>query len=128
MKLLLDTHALLWWLFDDPALSVRARELIADRANTVYVSAASAWEIAIKWRLGRLPDAEEAVRRLPRLVEAAGFMMLPIALEHTLTAGTLDSPLRDPFDRMLVAQCLGEGMLLISRNEAITSAFSDVRW
>ncbi len=65
MTLLLDTHALFWWLFDDPNLSERARAAITDRANTVIVSSASAWEIATKWRLGRLPEAEDAVRRLP---------------------------------------------------------------
>ncbi len=104
MRLLLDTHALLWWLFDDPKLSETAREVIRDPNNDILVSSASAWEIATKHRLGKLPEAEEAVRDLPRLLRKARFEVLPILLEHALLAGILAGPHRDPFDRMLIAQ------------------------
>ncbi len=80
MTLLLDTHALLWWLFNDPSLSERARAAITDRANTVIVSSASAWEISTKWRLGRLREAEDTVRRLPELLIECGFETLSVSV------------------------------------------------
>ncbi len=102
--LLLDTHALLWWLLDSDELSKPAREAIGEGTHRVLVSAASAWEIATKHRLGKLPHAEYLVRELPRLLRAERFEPLPMKLEHALTAGRLPGPHRDPFDRMLMAQ------------------------
>ena len=128
MKFLLDTHALLWWLFDDPALSATARTAISDRANTVYVSSASAWEIATKWRLGRLSEAENVVEQLPELLVAAGFESLPISISHAIAAGALNAEHRDPFDRMLIAQAASEGMKLVSKDSMISALFSDVLW
>ena len=128
MRLLLDTHVLLWWLFDDPALSLPARTAIADRANTVYVSGASAWEIATKWRLGRLSEAENAVKQLPQLLGTAGFESLTITVAHALAAGTMATEHRDPFDRMLIAQAAIEGLRLVSKDSVIAALFPDVLW
>ena len=118
MRLLLDTHALLWWLAGDTQLSPRARAAIADPANEVFVSAASAWEIATKHRLGKLPLAGPLAIDFAREVHAQGFLPLPISMEHGQVAGGLPGAHRDPFDRMLVAQAREEKMVLVS-NEAI---------
>lgn len=110
MNLLLDTHALLWWLADDPALGSEARAAIADPASTVYVSAASAWEVAIKQALGRL----DAPADLDRAVEASGFDELPITVRHALAAGWLPPHHTDPFDRMLISQAMLERLTLVT--------------
>jgi len=104
MRYLLDTHALLWWLFDDPKLSQRAREIIAKPEHEILVSAASAWEIATKHRLGKLPEAGDIVDQLPTYIQKARFTTLDVVVEHALLAGRLPGPHRDPFDRMLIAQ------------------------
>ncbi|MGH6904569.1 MAG: type II toxin-antitoxin system VapC family toxin [Geminicoccaceae bacterium] len=104
VRLLLDTHALLWWLFDDPKLSAAARSAIVSPGNEIVVSAASAWEIATKHRLGRLPEAGDVPARLPHYLRRARFAVLAISLEHAQAAGALPGPHKDPFDRMLVAQ------------------------
>ncbi len=128
MTLLLDTHALLWWLFDDPNLSERARAAITERANTVIVSSASAWEIATKWRLGRLPEAGDAVRRLPELLVECGFETLSVSVLHALAAGALTTAHRDPFDRMLIAQATLEELTLVTKDTAISNSFANVLW
>ena len=118
MQALLDTHALLWWLDGDERLSPSARAFIGDSDNRILVSAASAWEIATKVRLGRLPgDIEVAARFLECLLEQ-GFTPLGISVEHALRAGSLPGPHRDPFDRMLIAQAQAESIPLIS-NESL---------
>ena len=114
LRLLLDTHALLWWLFDDPQLPQRVRSAIADVATQAYVSSATGWELAIKSRLGKLPYAQEAVSNLAELVRASHMEVLPITLAHALAAGALPGPLKDPFDRMLIAQAQIEGLTLVS--------------
>ncbi len=114
MRVLLDTHVLLWWLFDDPALSKRARDIIADPDNDVLVSSVAGWEISTKHRLGKLPEAEEAVTDLATLLRRARMEVLPITLEHALAAGALPGPHRDPFDRMLMAQSRLEKLPLLS--------------
>lgn len=114
MKVLLDTHVLLWWLFDDPSLSRPAREVIRDPGNFVLVSAASAWEISTKHRLGKLPEAGEAVADLPSLLRTARFETLPITVEHAMAAGSLPGPHRDPFDRMLIAQSRLEDLPVVT--------------
>lgn len=116
MRCLLDTHALLWWLFDDPLLSQRASGVIADPANEVLVSSASAWEIATKHRIGRLDAAKVLVQDLQGWIRKAGFLELPISVAHAQKAGGFTHPHRDPFDRMLAAQSLLEGCPLISRD------------
>jgi PIN domain nuclease of toxin-antitoxin system len=117
MRLLLDTHALLWWATLHPGLSPRARSAIGDDASEVYVSAASAWEIATQVRLGKLEWPEEA-GTVHSYALGQGFRALPISLEHAERAGRLRMAHRDPFDRMLIAQAQAEDLLLVS-NEAM---------
>ena len=114
MRLLLDTHALIWWLAGDAQLSTTARSAIEDEGNEVFVSAASAWEVATKHRLGKLPGAGPLAVDFAREVRAQGFAPLPITLEHGQVAGSLAGHHRDPFDRMLVAQAREEKMGLVS--------------
>lgn len=104
MNLLLDTNALIWWLDDDPRLGSEARRCIADSKNTVAVSVASGWEIAIKFGLGRLKLAAPPEEWLEREIIENGFRLLPFDLEEALVAGALPHHHRDPFDRMLIAQ------------------------
>ena len=101
---LIDTHVLLWWLFDDPQLTDTARNIIREPAHQIFVSAASAWEISTKYRLGKLPHANDAVHRLPALLRRSRMETLSITFKHALAAGSLPGPHRDPFDRMLIAQ------------------------
>ena len=119
MRLLLDTHALLWWWTDDPQLSANARRAIADPLNTVLVSAATAWELATKHRLGKLGEAGEAVGRFDELVSADGFQHLPVSYYQCLKAGGYAVEHRDPFDRMLAAQTELEGLVLVTRDPAL---------
>ena len=119
MRLLLDTHALLWWWKDDPRLSKRAASAIADEANTVLVGAASALEIATKHRIGNLPGVENALREFNELITADGFSHLAVAHNHAIKAGGLDAEHRDPFDRMLAAQAIIEGAVLITDDSAM---------
>jgi PIN domain nuclease of toxin-antitoxin system len=114
MRVLLDTHALLWWLFDDTSLSKAARDAIRDPGNAVLVSAASAWEIATKRRLGKLPDAGEAAENLPALLRSSRMEPLAITVEHALAACALPGPHRDPFDRMLIAQSRLEDLPVVT--------------
>ena len=114
MDLLLDTHALLWWLSDDPALTKAARKAIAETKNSVYVSAASAWEIATKVRLGKLPSAVDLASDFAGLLDRELFKTLAISAEHAIRAGLLPGPHKDPFDRMLIAQAQAENVPIIS--------------
>jgi PIN domain nuclease of toxin-antitoxin system len=116
MKLLLDTHALLWWFVNDRRLSAPARAAILDERNDIHVSAVSAWEIATKDRLGKLSEAKDAAPRFMDLVAADGFRLLNVSCEHGLRAGGYPNSHGDPFDRMLAAQAELEGMLLVSRD------------
>ena len=118
MRVLLDTHALLWWTQDDPRLSAKARAVITSFRNEVYVSAASAWEIATKVRIGKLPGAEAFVSALPERLQQLSFRQLPITVSHAQRAGLLAGTHRDPFDRMLIAQALTEDLPLVS-NESL---------
>ena len=128
MRVLLDTHALLWWLFDDPRLSETARQVVADSENEIFVSSASGWEIATKHRIGKLPEAEEAATMLPDLLRRARFRELPITLEHAVTAGSLPGPHRDPFDRMLIAQSLAENLSILTNDPVFNDFEADVIW
>ena len=112
--LLLDTHALLWWLLDSPELSLSARQAIADPVRRVFVSAATAWELATQFRIGKLPQAEDIVINLPHYLRKQRFEALPISVEHALLAGRLPGPHRDPFDRMLMAQAQVEQALVVT--------------
>ncbi|MBL4760168.1 MAG: type II toxin-antitoxin system VapC family toxin [Mariprofundaceae bacterium] len=125
MKVLLDTHVLLWWLSDDVKLSERARLTINNPSNQVYVSAVSGWEISIKHALSRL-DVD--VDKLMDEVEHNGFMLLNISFQHGITAGGLPSHHRDPFDRMLIAQAQCEQLQLISVDAYFSDYDVDVLW
>ena len=114
LNLLLDTHAFLWWIAGDEALSMRARSAIEDADNTVFVSAASAWEIATKYRIGKLPGAAAIVTDMAAVLTAQGFVRLPISFEHGQAAGALPGPHKDPFDRMLIVQAMHDDMVLVS--------------
>lgn len=128
MKYLLDTHALLWWLSDDEQLSVQARAIIADAENDIYVSAASAWEIATKFAKGRLPTASLILPDFAGVIEQEGFMELPIISAHMVRSALLPGEHRDPFDRILAAQAIIENMALISIDEKIPSLGIMTRW
>ena len=123
MKLLLDTHALIWWLLGDEALSRRAREAIADEANEVAISAASAMEVATKFRIGKLPEAALLAQDFEAIIADQGFAELPISVHHARLAGEMNIPHKDPFDRLLIAQALAEDMMLVS-NEALFDSFA----
>ena len=114
MRLLLDTHALLWWLADDARLDQSAADAIAG-AEFVAVSAASAWEIGIKQSLGKLTGPKD----LPAELVANGFTELPVTVAHALAAGALPAHHSDPFDRMLVAQSRLEGLALVTRDDRL---------
>lgn len=123
MRVLLDTHTFLWWLDGDRRLPVRGRRLIADAATEVFVSAASAWEIAIKAAAGKLPGAREVAEDVAGCMESQGFRPLDITVLHAQRAGSLPPLHRDPFDRMLAAQALAEGLPLLS-NDAVFDAYA----
>ncbi len=118
MRLLLDTHALLWWADDSPRLPELARQAIGDDDNDVLVSAATAWEITTKHRLGKLPGADPIASDIPGAIAAQGFQELPVSVAEAARAGALPGPHRDPFDRMLIAQALARDLVLISNDAA----------
>ena len=122
LQVLLDTHTLLWWLSDDPALTKPARKVMADTKNLVLVSAASAWEIATKVRLGKLPTAADLAADFAGYLDREGFQMLPISCMHAVRAGLLPGPRKDPFDRMLIAQAQAENIPILS-NETEFDAY-----
>ncbi len=110
MRLLLDTHVLLWWLGDDPSLGEEARAGISDPSSSVFVSAATVWEVSIKQTLGKLEAPSDLLRQL----ELNRFEPLSITVSHAHTAGALPRHHDDPFDRMLVAQAIKEGLVLLT--------------
>lgn len=128
MRLLLDTHTLLWWFMNDRQLSARVAAAIADDANEVLVSAASAWEIATKHRLGKLPEAPEAYPRFEELVAADGFGYLAVDHRHGLRAGAYQAAHGDPFDRMLAAQAELDNLILVTRDSAFKLFPVSVLW
>jgi PIN domain nuclease of toxin-antitoxin system len=115
MRLLLDTHTFLWWTEDSPRLPQPFRAAISERANDVFVSAVSVWEIAIKRRTGRISFSGEIVEEIRK----QGFQPLPIAVWHAETVERLPIFHRDPFDRMLIAQAESEGMMLLTVDSQI---------
>jgi len=116
VKVLLDTHALLWAILSPRALSRRAATLIEDQANDILVSAASAWEIATKVRIGKLQGAEVLERDFLDVMDDAGYSMLPIDAACALRAGRFAGNHRDPFDRVLAAQALAEDIPILSKD------------
>lgn len=128
MNVLLDTHALLWWLFADRRLSSRARAVLRDTQNRVSVSSASAWEIATKYRLGRLDSARPLVDDYGALIRKAGFEELPVTSAHAIRAGSWDVAHRDPFDRMLAAQSSMDGLRLVTRDPVFADFGLEPLW
>jgi PIN domain nuclease of toxin-antitoxin system len=113
---LLDTHALLWWLFDDPRISKKAAAVLRDPGRRVLVSSASAWEIAIKHHLGRLDSVTPLLNDFSGWIAKAGFTELAVTCAHAVRAGSWDAAHKDPFDRMLAAQSVVDGLRLVSRD------------
>src|SRR5271154_6186237 len=122
MRLLLDTHTLLWWLEENPSLPAAARKLIAHKNHEVLVSAASAWEIATKVRLGKLPIAIDLAHDFSAYLKRERFDTLAVTAEHGIRAGLLPGPHKDPFDRMLIAQALAENLTFVS-NDAVFDGY-----
>ena len=114
MNLLLDTHVLIWWLGSLPMLSADARDVVADPGNEAFVSSASAFEIATKYRLGKLSVAAAFVDGLDEHLRHEGFKPVAISLPHALAAGRLPGPHKDPFDRILIAQARLEGFTVVT--------------
>lgn len=119
MRYLLDTHVLLWAAFRKDLLSERARHLLLSESHEILVSAASAWEVATKFRLGKLPMARVLAEDFAAKVTGAGYLLMPISVEHGLRAGRMTGEHKDPFDRMLAAQAIHEDMPLISNDEQL---------
>lgn len=121
LRLLLDTHALIWWLAGDEALSRRALEAIADEDNAVAVSAASAMEVATKFRIGKLAQAALLAQDFEAIIGEQGFAELAISVHHARLAGEMNIAHKDPFDRLLIAQAQAEDMVLVSNEELFDS-------
>jgi PIN domain nuclease of toxin-antitoxin system len=128
MKILLDTHAFLWWITDVPQIPATARELISDGHNELYWSAASSWEVSIKYALGRLPLPDAPERFLPFELAQNRIESLPVIDAHAFQAGQLPRHHRDPFDRMLIAQAQVESLVLLSNNPQLRLYDVRVRW
>jgi PIN domain nuclease of toxin-antitoxin system len=119
LRCLLDTHTLIWWMTTDPHLSRSARILIEQESTISLVSAASAWEIATKVRLGRLPAAASLVQDFVDDIGRQRMEILAVSAEHGIRAGLLPGPHKDPFDRMLIAQALAENIPIVSNDRAL---------
>jgi PIN domain nuclease of toxin-antitoxin system len=128
VKYLIDTHVFLWWVLDDPQLSTTCREIMSDGENRIYFSAASAWEIAIKAQIGKLPLPEPPSTYVPDRVNRNGFTALPITLDHTLHTYSLPLHHRDPFDRILVAQSELEDLPILTADDLIAQCNVRIIW
>lgn len=118
MKLLLDTHTFLWRAVGSPRLSQRANDAIDDRSNAVFVSAASAWEVSTKHRLGKLPEGEAILLRFSATIGDLRAKPIAMSIEHSLLAGSFTMNHRDPFDRMLAAQAALDGAVIVTMDPA----------
>ncbi|HTQ36542.1 MAG TPA: type II toxin-antitoxin system VapC family toxin [Steroidobacteraceae bacterium] len=118
MRLLIDSHTLIWWYVHDQRLSQAARAALLDQGNEILVSPVCAWEIATKHRLGKWPEAMALIADFSALLDADGFRRLPVNETHALRAGRYVVPHGDPFDRMLAAQCELEDLTLVTRDPA----------
>ena len=128
MKLLLDTHAVVWWWVDDRRLPSGARAAIAAAGNTIHVSAVSAWEMATKNRIGKWPEVERIIAEFPALLRRSRFVPLAISIDHARQAGSLAGAHRDPFDRMLIAQSREEKATLISGDTVFAAYGVETIW
>ncbi|MDM7957384.1 type II toxin-antitoxin system VapC family toxin [Blastomonas sp.] len=125
---LFDTHALIWWWNDNLLLPKAVRRGLIDPDNAIFVSAASAWEVATKVRLGKWQEAEEAAEQFEALCERNGFELLPVSVTHGLLAGSLPGEHRDPFDRMIAAQAIQDDLVVITRDPALASLGCATFW
>jgi PIN domain nuclease of toxin-antitoxin system len=123
---LIDTHILLWWLFNDPKLNAECRDIIRNPDCRILVSSVSAWEIATKYRIGKLPEAKQIVEGYSQILHQAKFIELPITSAHALRAGSLPIVHRDPFDRMIMAQAEIESVPVITYDEAFQTGLIQV--
>jgi PIN domain nuclease of toxin-antitoxin system len=128
MRLLLDTHAFLWFITGDPKLSSTAERAIRDGTNELLLSVASVWEMAIKVRLDRLPIPQPLDSFVPRQLEINRISLLPIELQHTFEIARLPLHHRDPFDRLLIGQAMVETIPIISADDAFASYEVEVMW
>ena len=128
MKLLLDTHALFWWLKNDPKLSRAARSAIGDDASKVFVSAVSALEITSKVRIGKWPEAAAIAHSIETVVLGEGFAWLSITVEHAKFAGFIDSLHRDPFDRLLASQAIVDEFVVVTGDSMIAALGAETLW
>ena len=128
MKLLIDTHALLWIMGNHPRLSNAARTAITDLSNDCYLSVVSVWEAATKHRSGKLPEAAPLVANPARILAGLRLTPLPLELEHAHLAGSMTAAHKDPFDRMLAAQCRLENLSLVTVDPAFREFGIDIIW
>jgi PIN domain nuclease of toxin-antitoxin system len=128
VRLLLDTSAFLWWITNDPKLSATAAALIADTGNTIYLSAATGWEIATKFAIGKLPLPDGPDRYVAHHMQVNGVTELPVLLAHTLHVHTLPFHHKDPFDRILVAQSQVESIPILTADPLIAQYAVTVLW
>jgi len=126
MSYIIDTHILLWWLFDDPKLDTDCRNIIREPNHKILVSSASGWEISTKYRLGKLPEAKPLLEAYEQILHQAKFAELSITTTHALRAGNLPISHRDPFDRMLMAQAELESLPIITYDKAFHTGFIKV--
>jgi PIN domain nuclease of toxin-antitoxin system len=125
-RYLIDTHILLWWIFDDPKLDRDSRGIIQNPSNKILVSSASAWEIATKHRIGKLPEAKKLLEDYDKILQKARFAQLSITTAHALRAGLLPIQHRDPFDRMIMAQSELEQIPVITYDPAFKTGLIEV--
>ena len=128
MKVLLDTHTLYWWIYFPELLPPRARHILSDPDAQVFASAVSAYEMSYKHHRGRWPEIAGLVAAFEEVVTHEGFELLPLAARHATRAGAYDPEHRDPFDRMLAAQAMMEGLTLMSKDRGIRAMGVEVVW
>lgn len=128
MRVLLDTHAFIWWVTDDSQLSSIAYKIITDPSNELFLSSASAWEIVIKVRLGKLSLPEPPETYIPSRLKINRFQSLPIQMVHALQVANLPDLHRDPFDRIIIAQSQVENMAILTVDSQIIQYPVDVIW
>ncbi len=128
VNLLLDTHTLIWWLINSPQLSTTAKQVISNQHNRVFVSSVSAWEIATKFRIGKLPQVRVLIDDLEGHIRRERFAALSMTMAHAKSAGMLPGPHRDPFDRMLIAQARIEGLQTVTNDPVFSNYGVSVVW
>lgn len=128
MRYLLDTHTALWWWSDETKLGAAGYAVLTDARSEVLVSAASAWEVATKYRSGKLPDIGDPATNYRRHMEESGFLGLAVTEAHAMLGGSFESDHRDPFDRLIAAQAIVEGLVVITRDPKIAAFGCAVLW